>query len=97
VVSLGGVTETPVPLVAEMLPGVMTPVPLEKTPVRLELAPSVTIAGLAPKLEMAGGGILVLVLPPQPTKVVNPRASAAATTGLKDLMCVMASSKKNLS
>ena len=34
-----GVTLTAVPLVALILPGVMTPVPPENTPVRLVLAP----------------------------------------------------------
>lgn len=47
-------TVTGVPLVAGILPGVMTPVPLEKTPVRLELEPAVIVVGLAVKLLMLG-------------------------------------------
>jgi hypothetical protein len=49
-----GVTLTAVPLVTEMLPGVMTPLPLENTPVRLADPPASTVAGLATKLAMKG-------------------------------------------
>jgi hypothetical protein len=40
-----------------MLPGEMTPVPLEKIPVRLALAPEATVVGFAMKLVMAGWGV----------------------------------------
>jgi hypothetical protein len=44
----------------------MTPVPPEKTPVRLELAPELMEAGLAVKLVMEGAGpVIVLLEPPQ--------------------------------
>jgi len=57
-----GLTETPVPLVAERLPGVMTPVPPAKTPVRLEDWPAVMAAGLALKLVIDGpAGFTVIV------------------------------------
>ena len=57
-----GVTVTAVPLVAERLPGVMTPVPPENTPVRLEVCPTVMVAGLAVKLVIVGGaGFTVIV------------------------------------
>ncbi len=38
-----------------MFPGVMTPVPLVKTAVRLDEPPAVIVGGLAMKLEIAGG------------------------------------------
>ena len=56
-----GLTETGVPLVTEMLPGVITPVPPAKVAVRLELPPTVMIAGLAVKLVIEGGGLTVTV------------------------------------
>jgi hypothetical protein len=62
-VELVGLTLTAVPLVTEMLPGVMTPVPLEKTAVRFELAPAVIEVGLAEKLVIVGG------VPPPPPPV----------------------------
>jgi hypothetical protein len=64
-----GLTLTPVPLVAERLPGVITPVPFEKTPVRLELAPELMEAGLAVKLLMEGG------VPPPPLRPPPPQAA----------------------
>ena len=45
-----GETLTGVPLVAGRLPGVITPVPLAKTPVRLVDPPAVMIVGVAAKL-----------------------------------------------
>jgi hypothetical protein len=48
-------TLTAAPLFAGMLPGVITPGPLAKTPVRVVLAPAVMVAGLAVKLLMIGG------------------------------------------
>ena len=47
-----GLTLTAVPLVTAMLPGVITPVPLANTPVRLVLDPEAIVAGLAIKLVM---------------------------------------------
>jgi hypothetical protein len=38
-------------------PGVMTPVPLEKTGVRVEVPPELIVAGLAAKLLTAGFAI----------------------------------------
>jgi len=49
-----GLTLTPVPLVTEIFPGVITPVPLENTPVRVLLDPEVMVAGFATKLVMVG-------------------------------------------
>lgn len=57
-------------LVTARLPGVTTPVPLEKTAVRAEELPAVTVAGLAAKPAMegaAGGGPLLMELP-QPSR-----------------------------
>lgn len=56
-----GLTLTGVPLVAGRLPGVITPVPLAKTAVRLELPPTVIVAGLATKLVIVGAGTTVTV------------------------------------
>ena len=50
-----GETLTGDPLVAGRFPGVITPVPLAKTPVRLAELPAVIDAGLAVKLVMVGG------------------------------------------
>lgn len=54
-----GLTLTGVPLVTGMLPGVMTPVPLAKAPVRLALPPGPTVVGLATKLVIVGAGSTV--------------------------------------
>ena len=56
-----GLTLTAVPLVTVRLPGVITPVPLEKTAVRLELPPARIVAGLATKLVIVGAGFTVIV------------------------------------
>ena len=56
-----GLTVTPTPLVAVRLPGVMTPVPFAKTPVRVALDPFVMEAGLASKLVIVGAGFTVMV------------------------------------
>ena len=63
-----GLTLTPAPLVAARLPGVMTPVPFENTPVRLALDPVVTV-GFAVKLEIEGGGGVLLLDDPPPQAV----------------------------
>jgi hypothetical protein len=69
-----GLTETAVPLVTLMLPGVSTPLPPVNIAVRLELPPEVMIAGLAVKLVMASGlmvtvVVAVTVVPPLPVTV----------------------------
>jgi hypothetical protein len=60
----------------------MTPVPPEKTPVRLALAPVVIDAGLAEKLVIDGAGPVIVVVddpePPQPAKHPKPRLRAIA-------------------
>lgn len=57
-----GVTATAVPLVTGILPGVITPVPPEKTAVRFEDMPAVIVGRLATKLAIAGGaGFTVIV------------------------------------
>src|SRR6202044_1581660 len=49
-----GLTLTGVPLVTAILPGVIMPVPLVKSAVRLELDPAAIVVGLAVKLLIAG-------------------------------------------
>ena len=56
-----GLTLTGVPLMTARLPGVITPVPFEKTAVRLALPPTVIVAGAATKLVIVGGGFTVIV------------------------------------
>jgi hypothetical protein len=73
VVVLAGLTVTATPLEAAMLPGVMTPVPLAKTAVKLELPPAVMLAALAAKLVMDAGGVCMFTLPPQPVMPARPK------------------------
>jgi len=56
-----GLTLNDVPLVTARLPGAITPVPLAKTAVRLELPPGAMVAGTAEKLLMTGAGTTVTV------------------------------------
>ena len=56
-----GVTVTAVPLVAERLPGVITPVPPANTAVNMELDPASIVAGFAAKLEIAAFTVTVVV------------------------------------
>ena len=56
-----GLTVTPTPLLAVRLPGVMTPVPFAKTPVRVALDPAATKVGLAVKLVIVGAGFTVIM------------------------------------
>jgi len=55
VVVVPGFTLAPTPLVTDMFPGVITPVPPEKTAVNVELCPAPMVDGFAPKLVMVGG------------------------------------------
>lgn len=73
-----GLTLTAVPLVAARLPGVMTPVPLEKTPVRFVLVPAVIDKEPAAKLEMTGAGLTGV--PPPPEEPPQPVKLALRTT-----------------
>jgi len=61
VVDVVGLTLTGVPLVTEIFPGVIMPVPPVKSPVRLELLPPAIVVGAAVKLEMTGTGSTVTV------------------------------------
>jgi hypothetical protein len=61
VVVVVGLTLTAVPLVTEVFPGVMTPVPPENCAVRLELDPASMVVGAAVKLVIAGTGLTVTV------------------------------------
>jgi hypothetical protein len=79
-VVVAGLTLTAVPLVAARLPGVITPVPLENTPVRLELPPTATVAGLATKLVIVGaGGGGGVEFPEPPHPATKPRHTLSAT------------------
>lgn len=59
-----GVTVMATPLVTVILPGVTTPVPPVKTAVKLELLPTVMVAGLAVKLVIEGAALTVTVTEP---------------------------------
>ena len=70
---------TGVPLVAATLPGVITPVPLLNTPVRVVLCPAVMVATLAVKLVIEAGGVVGVELeepPPQPIRFARVKLSA---------------------
>ena len=73
-----GATGTGTPLLAARLPGVMTPVPLEKTPVRLDVDPAVIEEGLAVKLEIDGETGLAAGLAANDGSVMEERTRAAA-------------------
>src|SRR5271157_1460374 len=107
---VAGLTLTGVPLVTARLPGVIAPVPLVNTPVRLELSPAAIFAGLATKLEMeATAGVDE---PPQPARTPEPRVRAAVhaaettsrfmifpvfnSIGRKSLMSIIQSSRQDL-
>jgi hypothetical protein len=83
-----GLTLTGVWLVTERLPGVMTPVPLAKIPVRLVLPPAVIVSGSAVKLVIVATGVVDRVPdePPQAARNPKPRprskAQAACTRDL---------------
>ena len=74
---VAGLTLTAVPLVAARFPGVITPTPLAKTAVRLELPPAAIVAGVATKLviEAAGGGVAMVVCT-QPARLPRPMPRA---------------------
>jgi hypothetical protein len=57
-----GDTFTAVPVVTARLPGVITPLPFEKTPVRLALPPAAIVVGLAVKLAIAGAEALTVTV-----------------------------------
>ena len=56
-----GLTLTPAPLVTARFPGAITPVPLAKIAVRVELPPCVIVAGFATKLVIEGAEATVTV------------------------------------
>jgi hypothetical protein len=80
-VVVAGLTLIGVPLVAAMLPGVITPKPLLNTGIKLELDPASIVDGLAPKPLISGGGpVLGVELPaPQPTKLNMATVAISAT------------------
>src|SRR5580692_1855883 len=59
VVVVVGLTVTATPLIAAILPGVITPVPLAKTPVRVALCPVVMVVGRAVRLALMCAGFTV--------------------------------------
>jgi hypothetical protein len=67
-VVLAGVTVTAVPLVTEILPGVMTPEPLPNTAVRAVLVPASMVVAPTVKLVMYGCGCV----PPPPEEDTPP-------------------------
>ena len=78
-----GLMVTATPLLAGRLPGVMTPVPFAKTPVRAAVDPSVMEVRFAVKLVIEGGGSGVWVLEgpvPQPVKPARPRLRVRVRT-----------------
>jgi hypothetical protein len=75
-----GFTVTATPLVAARLPGVITPVPFAKTPVRAALDPDAIEVGLAVKLVIEGGIVWLLDdPPPQPVNAPRPRMRIMAS------------------
>jgi hypothetical protein len=57
-----GETLTDVPLIAVISPGVITPAPPAKTPVKLDVPPAVIVAGLATKLVIAGAAAFTVTV-----------------------------------
>ena len=76
-----GLTLTGVPLVAAMLPGVITPGPPLNAGIKLELDPASMVEGLPAKpLISWGGPVLVVELPlPQPAKSKTATVAISAT------------------
>src|ERR1700679_2189441 len=75
-----GLTFTATPLVAARLPGVITPVPFAKTPVRAALDPAAMEVGFAVKLVIEGGVVWLLdAPPPQPANPPRPRMRITAS------------------
>jgi hypothetical protein len=68
VVVADGLTLTAVPLVAAMLPGVITPEPPLNVGNKLELAPASIVVGVAPKPFISGGPVISELAPPHPAK-----------------------------
>ena len=91
-----GLTVTAVPVVAGRLPGVMTPVPPAKTPVRVVLDPSVMVAAEVVKLVIVATGVTGAEAeePPQPLKPATARLRAAAHEA-KTRNCLMNISSAN--
>jgi hypothetical protein len=94
VVVAAGFTLTAVPLLAAMFPGVITPVPPLKTPVRLAVDPASMVVGLPLKLVIVGG---VPPPPPPPPEFPPPQPARPTTetlahtiTATKTLFCFMA-------
>ena len=90
-----GLTCTAVPLVAGMLPGVITPEPPLNTPVKLELAPASIVAGLAAKLVIDGGGLVVEPPVPHLAKLKMARGAISATATDVKFRAMTASIKLN--
>lgn len=64
------------------MPGVITPAPFAKTPIRAALVPFVMEVGFAVKLVIeggGGGGGVVDDPPPQPVKLATPRLRVMAS------------------
>lgn len=92
-----GLTLTAVPLVAAMLPGVITPEPPVNTPVKLELDPDSIVVGLAAKLviEASPPPPPVEALPdPHAVKLQMPTLANATTTTESKLRFMMASTRE---
>jgi hypothetical protein len=86
-----GLTVTATPAVAGRFPGLIMPVPLAKTPVRVALDPSVIEEALAVKLVIEGGCVCMLDDPlPQPVKPARPRVTITAR-GARTIRCFMIS------
>jgi hypothetical protein len=73
-VSADGDTLTGAPLLAAMLPGVITPVPFVKTPVRVADAPAAIDVGLTAKLVMVGDLLLGELIQPARLPKTMPQA-----------------------
>jgi hypothetical protein len=84
VVVADGLTLTAVPLVAAMLPGVITPEPPLNVGTKLELAPASIVVGVALKPFISGGGPVISELPP-PHPAKSKMATLTTTVNITEV------------
>jgi hypothetical protein len=79
-----GATLTAVPVVAAMLPGVITPEPPLNVGIKLELVPASIVAGVALKPFISGGGPVIVELPP-PHPVKSKMATLTTSANIREV------------